>query len=55
VRHIKVEVQMSSLPLRGSTCTETPCAVDGSAAKKRIKPSIEAQVNNAGCGMREID
>jgi hypothetical protein len=55
VRQIKVELQMSSLPLTGSTCTETPCAADKSADKKKIKLSIEVQVINAGSGMRQGD
>jgi len=55
VRHIKVVLQVSSLPLTGSTCTETPCAAGGRAAAKRIKPSIEVQEINAGSGMREFD
>jgi hypothetical protein len=55
VRHLKVELQVSSLPLTGSTCTETPSAAGGRAATKRIKPSIEVQEINAGSGMREFD
>ncbi len=51
VRHIKVVLQESSLPLTGSTCTETPCAADTSADKKKLKLSIEVQVINAGSGM----
>ena len=55
LRHIKVVLQVSSLPLTGSTCTETPCAAGRRAAAKRIKPSIEVQEINAGNGMREFD
>ena len=55
LRHIKVVLQVSSLPLTGSTCTETPCAAGRRAAAKRIKPSIEVQEINAGSGMREFD
>ncbi len=49
VRHIKVVLQVSSLPLKGLTCTETPCAADTSADKKKL--SIEVQVINAGSGI----
>jgi hypothetical protein len=53
LRHIKVVLQVSSLPLTGSTCTETLCATDGRAATKKIKPSIEVllQEIDAGSGM----
>jgi hypothetical protein len=53
VRHIKVVLQVSSLPLTGSTCTETPCAADKIACTKKIKLNIEVQVINAGSGMRQ--
>jgi hypothetical protein len=52
LRHIKVVLQESSLPLTGSTCTETPCAAGRRAAAKRIKPIIEVQEINAETGMR---
>jgi hypothetical protein len=53
VRHINVVSQIASLPLTGSTCTETlgTAAADGSANKKQKKPMIGEQANNAGSGM----
>jgi hypothetical protein len=53
VRHIEVALQVSSLPLTGSTCTETPCAADSSADKKKSKLKIEVQDIIAGSGMRQ--
>ncbi len=55
VRHIKVVLQVASLPLTGSTCTETldEAAADGSADKKQKKPIIDEHATNARNGVRK--
>jgi hypothetical protein len=49
VRQTNVVLQIASLPLTGSTCTETlgAAAADGSADKKQKKPMIDAQATSA--------
>ena len=55
VRQTNVVLQIASLPLTESTCTETlgAAAAVGSADKKQKKPIIDEQAINAGSGTRK--